>query len=166
MKQLILSRHAKTEAIRYDIDDFERNLTDKGIRDSMLVSKHLLDKGIRADIIISSPAKRAISTARLYAHQFNIPLDSILQVKELYDGFSTQEFLEMLQNKAAKLKRVWVFGHNPDIAYWASILLGDSNLHIPTGTTIIIQFDVENWVDINARSGTLIQYITPKMLLE
>ncbi len=166
MKQLILSRHAKTEVIRYDISDFERNLTPRGINDSALVSKHLFDKGIQTDLIISSPANRAIATARLFAHRFNIHLDQIVQVDQLYDGFSTQEFLEMLQEKANDHERLWVFGHNPDIASWASKLLDEGYLHVPTGTAIGIEFDVDNWSDIDARSGKLIHYTTPKMLKE
>lgn len=164
MKQLILSRHAKTEVIRYDISDFERNLTNRGINDSALVSSHLFDKGIQTDLIISSTANRAIATARLFAHRFNIELDQIVQIDQLYDGFSTQEFLEMLQKKAGQHERVWVFGHNPDIASWASKLLDEGYLNVPTGTAIGIEFDVENWSDIDARSGKLAHYTTPKML--
>ena len=164
MKQLILSRHAKTEVIRYDISDFERNLTNRGINDSALVSRHLFDKGIQTDLIISSTANRAIATARLFAHRFNIKLDQIVQIDQLYDGFSTQEFLEMLQEKASQYERVWVFGHNPDIASWASKLLDEGYLNVPTGTAIGIEFDVENWSDIDARSGKLVHYTTPKML--
>jgi phosphohistidine phosphatase len=164
MKQLILSRHAKTEISRYDISDFERNLTNRGINDSALVSSHLLDKEIQTDLIISSPANRAIATARLFAHRFNIQLDQIVQVDQLYDGFSTQEFLEMLQNKADQYNRVWVFGHNPDIASWASKFLDQDYLHVPTGTAIGIEFDVADWSAIDARSGKLVHYTTPKML--
>jgi len=166
MKQLILSRHAKTEVIRYDISDFERNLTSRGINDSALVSDYLFKKGIHTDLIISSPANRAIATARLFANRFNIQLDKIVQVEHLYHGFSTQEFLEMLEDKAGQFDRVWVFGHNPDIASWAYKLLDESYLHVPTGTTIGIEFDVENWSNIHARSGKLIHYTTPKMLKE
>jgi len=166
MKQLILSRHAKTEVIRYDISDFERNLTQRGINDSALVSNHLFDKGVQTDLIISSPANRAIATARLFAHRFDIQLDRIVQVDQLYDGFSTQEFLEMLQEKANHHERLWVFGHNPDIASWASKLLDEGYLHVPTGTAIGIEFDVDNWSEIDARSGKLIHYTTPKMLKE
>ena len=166
MKQLILSRHAKTEVIRFDINDFERNLTNRGINDSALVSSYLLEKGIETDLIISSPANRAIATARLYANRFNIQLDQIIQIDQLYDGFSTQEFLEMLQTKAGQKDKVWVFGHNPDIASWASKLIDEGYLHVPTGTAIGIEFDVENWTDIDARSGKLIHYTTPKILKE
>ena len=166
MKQLILSRHAKTEAIHFDINDFERNLTQRGISDSTLVSNHLFEKGIQTDLIISSPANRAIASARLFANRFNIQLNNIIQVDQLYDGFSTQEFLNMLQTKAGQKDKVWVFGHNPDIASWASNLLDEGFLHVPTGTAIGIKFDVEHWTDIDARSGKLIHYTTPNRLKE
>ncbi len=164
MKHLILSRHAKTENIHNHISDFERNLTDRGIQDARSLAKDLFDKEIRTHLILSSPANRAIATARIYAHQFSIPLNQIVQIDQLYDGFSTQEFLSLLQDKAEKQNQVWVFGHNPDIASWASIFLPDGYLHVPTGTAIGIEFDVDNWIDIDARSGKLVHYTTPKML--
>lgn len=166
MKQLILSRHAKTEVIRFDITDFERNLTNRGINDSVLVSNFLFGNGVETDLIISSPANRAIATARLYAKRFNIQLDKIIQVQQLYDGFSTQEFLEMLQSKANEKDKVWVFGHNPDIASWASKLIDEGYLHVPTGTAIGIEFNVDKWTDIDARSGKLVHFTTPKILKE
>jgi len=164
MKQLILSRHAKTEVIHGDISDFERNLTERGIRDSFLISSYLFEKGVQTDLIISSPANRAIATAKHFANRFNIAKNSILQIDQLYDGFSTQEFLGMLQNNANGYNRVWVFGHNPDIASWAFKLLDESYRPVPTGTAIGIEFDVENWSDIDARSGKLNFYVCPKML--
>lgn len=164
MKHLILSRHAKTEVIHNDISDFDRNLTKRGVRDSALISNYLFEKGVETDLMISSPANRAIATAKLFANRFNISKDNILKIDQLYSGFSTQEFLEMLQNNANSYNRVWVFGHNPDIASWAFKLLNESYRPVPTGTAIGIEFDAENWSDIDAHSGKLTFYVFPKML--
>ena len=43
-------------------DDMSRELTDKGIADSKLVTRFLSDKNV--DIVFSSPYKRAIDTVR------------------------------------------------------------------------------------------------------
>jgi len=164
MKHLILTRHAKTEVIHDEISDFERNLTDRGIRDSVLISNYLFEKGVETDLMISSPANRAIATAKLFADCFNIAQNNILKIDQLYDGFSTQEFLDMLQYHASHLDRVWVFGHNPAIASWAFKLLDESYRHVPTGTAIGIKFNADNWSDIDGRSGELTFYVYPKML--
>jgi len=166
MKHLILTRHAKTEVIHDAISDYERNLTKRGIQDSNLISNYLLEKGIVADLLISSPANRAIATAKLFANRFNITQNNILKLDQLYNSLSTQEFLELLQHNAGHHDRVWVFGHNPDIASWAFKLLDENYRHVPTGTAIGIEFDVNNWSDIDARSGKLSFYVYPKMLKE
>jgi len=164
MKHLILNRHAKTEVIYDGISDFERNLTDRGVRDSVLISNFLSEKGVQTDLMISSPANRAIATAKLFADCFNIAKENILEIDQLYDGSSTQEFLEILQCHASHIDRVWVFGHNPDIASWAFKLLDENYRHVPTGTAIGIEFNADKWSDIDARSGKLTFYVYPKML--
>lgn len=53
-------RHAEPDYRNHD--DLSRELTEKGLRDSKLVTRFLSDKGV--DIVFSSPYKRAIDTIR------------------------------------------------------------------------------------------------------
>ena len=66
MKHLLIVRHAKSSWSNDAMTDFERPLNARGERTAPLVAKHLAETiGVQVDSAISSPALRAISTARL-----------------------------------------------------------------------------------------------------
>ncbi|PCH71185.1 MAG: phosphohistidine phosphatase [Bacteroidales bacterium] len=162
MKRLILVRHAKTEVIRYDISDYQRNLVERGINDSKLIANKLFLKSIIPDLIISSPANRAIETSLLFANVLQYPIDMIEQIDDLYDGFTTQEFLTLLDQFGKGKETVLVVGHNPSIEYLAFNLTEEFYHNVPTCTVIGIDFQIDNWSDIEVRTGKLAFYEYPK----
>jgi len=162
MKRLILVRHAKTEVIRYDITDFQRNLKERGINDSKLIANKLFLKNIIPDLLISSPANRAIETTLLFAEILNYPTEMIIQLDELYDGYTTQEFLELLNQLGEDHETVMIVGHNPSIEYLAFNLTDEFYGNVPTCTVIGIDFKVDKWSDIEVRTGKLAFYEYPR----
>lgn len=162
MKRLILVRHAKTEVIRYDISDYQRNLVERGINDSKLIANKLFLKSIIPDLIISSPANRAIETSLLFANVLQYPVDMIEQIDDLYDGFTTQEFLTLLNQLGKGKETVLVVGHNPSIEYLAFNLTEEFYHNVPTCTVIGIDFQIDDWSDIEVRTGKLAFYEYPK----
>jgi len=162
MKRLILVRHAKTEVIRYDISDYQRSLVERGINDSKLIANKLFLKSIIPDLIISSPANRAIETTLLFANILQYPVDMIEQFDDLYDGFTTQEFLALLHQFGKDKETVLVIGHNPSIEYLAFNLTEEFYHNVPTCTVIGIDFQIDEWSDIEVRTGKLAFYEYPK----
>ena len=138
MKRLFLVRHAKTEIIRRDCTDFQRNLKKRGINDSTLIANQLLLKETRPDLIISSTANRAIQTARLFADILKYQQESIIQLEELYDGFTTHEFLAILDRYGKENESIMIFGHNPSIEYLAFNLSMNFYEYVPTLSLIHI----------------------------
>ena len=162
MKRLFLLRHAKTELIRYDITDFDRNLKERGINDSRLISNKLLLKNLIPELIISSTANRAIQTANLFASTLQYKHEKIIQLDQLYDGFTTNDFLELLTKHGEDKDSVLIVGHNPSIEYLAFNLSEEFYEYVPTCTLIGIDFDVEDWKDIEVRTGKVFLYEYPK----
>jgi len=76
MKRVVIVRHAKSVPYGYD-DDFNRDLSNKGKNDATLVSNELKRKNIFPDAMISSPAKRAIKTARIFAENLGFDKNNI-----------------------------------------------------------------------------------------
>jgi phosphohistidine phosphatase len=77
MKRLILVRHAKTEPVTDADSDFTRQLKKRGHKDARMIADHLIGKTMVPEVIISSPAHRALQTARIMAGSFNIPESEI-----------------------------------------------------------------------------------------
>ena len=78
MKSVIIVRHAKSSWDDFSIPDFDRPLNERGKEDGPKMAKRLLNKKISIDAFISSPAKRAIKTATLFAHEFGRKKDDII----------------------------------------------------------------------------------------
>ncbi len=163
MKRVVIVRHAKAVPYGYD-DDFSRKLRDRGKDDANRISSKLMGDGVKADLIISSPAKRALKTAKIYAENFRYPTHSIQIEEELYEGMTTQEFVDLLRDIAEEVQTVFVFGHNPLVYHLTNNLVKLFNSDMPTCSTVGVDFDVNSWKEVSARGGDLAFHLTPRMI--
>jgi len=96
MKTLYLIRHAKSSWNDPRLSDFDRPLNDRGEKDAEAMAKRLVKKDISIDAFISSPAKRAFSTARYFAKRFDVKKKNIIQAPALYEA-SVDNFYKTIQ---------------------------------------------------------------------
>lgn len=162
MKRVVIVRHAKAVPYGYE-DDYNRKLRDRGKKDANQISATLMGEGKKADLIISSPAKRALKTARIYADNFHYPVDKIKINKELYAGMTTQEFLDLLNDIPENIQTVYVFGHNPMMHHMSYNLAKSFNNDMPTCSTVGLDFNVKEWKEVNARLGDVAFHYMPRM---
>ena len=164
MKQLILVRHAKTEALTDAENDFERKLKKRGHKDARLVSDYLIGKGVAPDLIISSPAVRALQTAKIMAGAFNIPESDVKKAPFIYGGFSNEEFINHIDELSGDAGSVMVVGHNPEIALTAVELTAENFFHFPTTATVVLNFSAGSWSQITGGQGKIQLFVYPKEL--
>lgn len=162
MKKIVIVRHGKAVAYGYD-DDFNRDLQDRGKNDAALIGTELNKRNVLPDLIISSPAKRAIKTARIFADNVGYAINSIVEEQEIYEGLTTSEFIEMIHGLPEDANTVFFFGHNPGFYYFVANLLKEFRGDMPTTSTVGIDFDVDNWKEVEARSGDLAFHFYPKL---
>lgn len=160
MKKLIIVRHAKAESIESNNDDFNRRLTNSGKEDAQKMANLLATQIKCPDIFITSPAKRAWSTAKRFAKAFNINNDSIIENKKIYDA-SADTLIEIIQNIEDQFQSAIIFGHNPGFSQIAYYFSGDSTLELPTCAVVVIEFDLKNWTDVEYNKGKLLAYYKP-----
>lgn len=163
MKRLVLVRHAKAVHWGYD-NDFSRELTDRGESDAAKVSAYLRKEGILPSLIISSPAARALQTAMIFAEAFEYPGKDIRKDHELYNGYDTSEFLDMLHTTPDEWEVVFVFGHNPTMENFASGLCTYFGREVPTCSAMVIDFETDSWEAVEVRTGNLFIQVNPKAL--
>lgn len=161
MKRLVLVRHAKAVQWGYE-DDFNRELTKRGESDASRVSNHLGKSGIYPDLIISSPASRAWQTAVIFAGNLNFPLANLVKNHELYHGLTTGELIDLIHTLQEGVNRVFLFGHNPAFEYYARFLCRSFQGDMPTSSSVVIDFQVNRWEEVTARSGDLFGQFNPK----
>ena len=162
MKRVVIVRHAKAVSYGYE-DDFNRNLTERGKKDAAKISSELKQRGIKADIMISSPAKRALKTAHIFAENLGFDKNRITEVRDIYRGMTTSKFLKLIHELCESAETVFFFGHNPTFHYFADNLLKDLVSDMPTCSTVGIDFDVARWEDLEVRNGEKAFHLIPRI---
>jgi len=155
-------RHAKAVPYGYD-DDFNRDLTDRGKDDARRVGEELVSLKVVPDVMIVSPAKRALKTARIFAEMLEFDKNKIVEIHEIYDGMTTSEFLGLINKLPENVSTAMFFGHNPGFHYFANNLLTHFSDDMPTCSTVGIDFDENSWKKIDARTGKKAFHLIPKM---
>ncbi len=162
MKRVIIVRHAKAVPYGYE-DDFSRDLRDRGKNDAKLISTELHNRKIKAGVFIASPAKRALKTARIFAENIGFNKKDIVEREDIYHGLTTSEFIEMVQHLPETAETAFFFGHNPGVYYFVSNLAEEFRGDMPTCSTVAIDFDVDSWQKIEARTGKTAFQLVPRM---
>jgi phosphohistidine phosphatase len=161
MLSLYLTRHAKSSWDDPRTDDLHRPLNDRGLRDGPLMAQRFVERAEPVDILMSSPAERAITTARMFAKALGLPDDRIRQNKEIY--LAPHNALLRIVNLLPKgSTRVMLVGHNPGMSELVEYL-GDSDIgEMPTCATVRLDFDLANWADVSMGLGAIRWYDYPK----
>ena len=112
-RELWLLRHGKAE--RYDgNEDYDRCLKKRGKRDAVRLGEWLKQRALLPDLVISSPANRAIMTAKLVCDGLDIKRQHIQTEKRLYDE-GLVRVKSVLSDCPATFNRVLLVGHNPEL---------------------------------------------------
>jgi len=159
VKQLYLIRHAKSSWDNPALDDFDRPLNARGLRDAPAAGQRLADAGARPDLIVSSPAARAIATARTIAGAVGYEPDQIAEAPEIYEA-DPDALLDVIRGLEQAHQKVFLFGHNPGFTALAC-MLGDREIdNLPTCGVYAVAFDASGWREIGPSSGvcTLVDY--------
>lgn len=161
MKRVVIVRHAKSVPYGYD-KDFYRDLTERGISDAEKISSKLSGMGISPELVLASPATRTMHTATIFCRNLGYNPALIRQDEVIYEGMTTQSFVELLQSLPESVQTVFVFGHNPTVYYLVYNLVKYFNSDMPTCSTVALDFQVEKWTEVSARIGQLAFQLTPK----
>jgi phosphohistidine phosphatase len=162
-KTLILVRHATAEDQSFRTKDFDRNLNNKGLAESAAMGKWLVEAKVKPDIFISSPASRAYKTAEIIAGELGVNAASINSKPDIYDG-GPRAYLGAVNGVSENFSSLILFGHNPDITYFAEYLSGANIGSMKKAGIAFIEFENQKWEEISAKTGHLTMYKTPKQV--
>ena len=164
MKNLILIRHAKSSWKNHELADHDRPLNKRGIRDAPLMGELLSKKAINPDRILSSPAKRAIDTARLISQKIGVPVKHIVEHDKIYAA-SISSLLAIIQQIEDSFETVILIGHNPAITQMTLFLTHHPIDNIPTCGVVNMRFEIPTWREIAEGKGIIEFFEYPKKML-
>lgn len=164
MKKLFLIRHAKSSWEEPAKTDLERPLNKRGKRDAPFMGKLLKKENFIPDLIITSPAVRALTTAKIFADETGYPEKKIVIENDIYES-GIKEIEAVVQKIDSDYKTVFVFGHNPSFTSYANHV-GDKFLdNVPTCGIVGIKFDIEKWKEVERGKGKVFLFEYPKKYL-
>ncbi len=165
MKKLYICRHAKSSWKFQEMSDFDRPLNKRGTKDAPFMGKLLAKRNIKPDIILSSPAKRAITTARTVATEIGYPAKKIKEETHIYDA-RLGYLIDLVQTLPDEANEVMIFGHNPGVTALNNVISKEYIDNIPTSGMVELEFDFNKWCEIEMQSGKLVRYEFPKKYLQ
>ena len=153
---LFLLRHAEAEPDA--LTDAERALTDLGREQATRVGKFCRRHSLRPDLVLSSPFRRALETARSVAEA--IGAECIVE-EFLASGMRADDAMHELASYR-RMQGVMLVGHQPDLGWLAASLVGLSrseSFSVPKASLTAIE------LSFFAPGGGKLKYTLPSQLM-
>ena len=160
MKTLYLIKHAKSDWSVPGESDMERGITKKGLKHIKTMGSYLFLRGIKPDVILSSCALRAQETSNILAEKidFSGPKHYL---QELY--LSPPELIkEIIMAQDDELSSMFIIGHNPQLSELVFMLSGEHIAKMPSLGIVAVEFDIQEWSELEEKQGTIEFFISPK----
>lgn len=163
-KKVLFIRHAKSSWVDPYLDDIERPLNERGLRDAPQMGEalahHLLGHRL---YLIHSPAKRAKQTAQILASKLNIEQQQMMEYEPLYFG-NGHSYMDVLQTVDESIQACLMVGHNPMLEWIAGQFNPPIFAEIPTCAVLMVNCSVSEWKSMQFFHMTLHKMLTPKTL--
>ena len=158
---LILTRHAKSAWDSTAPSDHARPLTSRGRHAATALGDWLRRQGHVPDQVISSPSQRTRETYDRMKLQ-----SPAVFVERLYHA-SADIIFQVLSE--AERPCTMILGHNPGIGSFAQGMASEHPEHprffnYPTGSTLILEFDIPSWTKLEWGTGKLVDFVVPREL--
>lgn len=161
MKYLYVIRHAKSSWDDPSLSDFDRPLNQRGKRDAPFMAKLLSETLDAPGIMISSPARRAKTTALHFHREFGIPSHRLEFDEDLYHA-DVDTMVGIVEQIDDKFERAAIFGHNPGFTSFVNII-GQADLsNVPTTGVVVLESEADSWKNFTTAAVRSSGFYYPK----
>ncbi|NOT36061.1 MAG: hypothetical protein HOP11_01645 [Saprospiraceae bacterium] len=160
-KLIFVVRHAKS-SWESPLKDLDRPLNDRGIRTAPIMAALFKDLILGPTLVISSPANRAFSTAKVFHAECQLE-EPIKVVNDLYFG-DEESYLESIRKVADKFRTVALFGHNPKVEDFSARVVNGYTGNVPTCAIMSFISEVNEWKEVDWSTIQYNKHYFPKEL--
>jgi len=162
-RELLLLRHGKAERCKQG-SDFDRPISDPGKRGAQRMAIWIWRNDLVPDYVISSPAARALETARKACKAMGMGSQGIVEDQRIYEA-TTNELLQILGEIPQTARRVLLVGHNPGLKKLLSYLDGENDERLPKAALAHTKLP-DNWQELPPACGHTLNRVRPRDLPE
>jgi phosphohistidine phosphatase len=163
MRTLYLIRHAKSSWDSPGLRDFNRPLNERGLRDAPRMALLLAGRGVRPDLLVSSTAKRALTTAQFFAVSLGYPDGAIRREDSIYES-APHNILRIISQLPDEAQTVLLFGHNPTFTEVANMFSDTLIENVPTCGIVQIESSADRWNTVHEGNAKVVNCLFPKEL--
>ncbi len=161
MKRIVLVRHATAVDVGPKGSDFHRRLKKRGRREAAIMADRFATTLGKPDLVITSPADRALETARAFVERLGLSTDAMVVREQLYGGLLPDEFLRIVVELDDAHDSVMIVGHDPSFTEFAGYLLPDFKESIPKAGVVVMDFECTSWSAVSPGDGALAAFEKP-----
>jgi phosphohistidine phosphatase len=143
-RRLFIIRHGKSSWDHPDLDDIDRPLSERGIRAADTMARRLKELGLVPELLFSSPASRALNTARIMSRIWELELTSLQIHEDLYMA-GVHKIAGIVGLAPPETAGLAIFGHNPDFTNYANTFLDEPLENLPTAGVVVVTLESEGW---------------------
>lgn len=162
MKTLALVRHAKSSWDHPGVDDHDRPLNERGLRDAPRMAARLAvaHPELRGGALLSSTALRAATTADAFADA----LGATVRPDERLYGATPRRIVELASARSESA--VVIVAHDPGLSdlarHWSRFPADGGIAHMPTCAVAVFVFEIDGWDELDASVPTRWTYDIPR----
>ncbi len=161
MKTLVIVRHGAFNHSNPQIADIDRPLNHHGHHQISQTADRFVSLSIHPDLLISSPAKRAIETAEMYAKKLGVSSESIRIEEDIFEA-ERAEILRVVHAFDDAAQTVVLFGHHSAVTKLLHHLVDSEIEKMPLGSFVVLELSAENWHAVSFKKGRLVEYDEPR----
>ena len=158
-RKLLIIRHGKSSWDHEGLDDIDRPLAERGIRNAGDMAERLMALKLVPQLILSSPASRALNTALIMLKSWGAGPESLQIHDPLYMAYPS-EIEQVVSGVSAEIRNLAIFGHNPSFTLYANQFMELPLENLPTAGVVVVTLESENWGGIGRKNvkGTYVDY--------
>ena len=174
MKKLYILRHAEAQSADSQTDDKDRALTKKGEASCRQLAEYLKENDMVPEFILCSDSLRTKQTAKTVFGDNSF--ESSIKTSFTADLYMATpgEIIKKINQLDDSVKSVCVICHNPGAHQLSVLMAGESEIkeleymsqNFPPLSMSYFKIRGKEWSQVEALSGNLLSFLTPKLLAE
>jgi len=149
-RKLFIIRHGKSSWDHEGLEDIDRPLATRGLRNAGEMAERLQAEGLVPQLILSSPASRALNTALIMSKSWGSGPENLQIHDSLYMAYQS-EIEQVVASVSAEIVSLAIFGHNPSFTSYANKFLELPLDNLPTAGVVIVTLESEKWGGIGPK---------------